>query len=205
MSIAAVNTRPSVQRETPETQLLSAAFLACAILFVGLIVAADFNRVRMVAAAYLYKQDLPVAIIAVCAYLVLFARYRSGEALSGRLQKDVVWSSEMIGSRLAGGRMLTAGFVALVVGGVLGRSVVFQDYLLTRDEQMVLFDAAIFLKGQLIAPLHEEWRAFVFALNDLFQLRPPGAEGWVSSYLPNNAVLHSAALAIGLPQGADDG
>lgn len=65
------------------------------------------------------------------------------------------------------------------------------NFALSRDEQMANFDAAIFARGQLYAPIAPEWRAHIAALNPMFALPAAGGAGWVSAYLPGNAVLRA--------------
>jgi hypothetical protein len=72
-----------------------------------------------------------------------------------------------------------------------GTHLLFGDYALSRDEQMVLFDMAVFRHGQLAAPLAAEWRGYADALTPAFLLPLPGNAAWVSSYLPVNAMLRS--------------
>jgi hypothetical protein len=92
---------------------------------------------------------------------------------------------------------LPALAMPIMLIGWLGHHIIFQGHALTRDEQMVLFDAVIFAKGQAIAPLSVEWRPYLAALNDTFLLPKLGNTAWVSGYLPGNAFIHMVAGKIG--------
>lgn len=72
-----------------------------------------------------------------------------------------------------------------------GSYVVMSDYPLTRDEHMVLFDMAIFGRGELVAPLDPFWRGHARALVPDFLLTIPGQPVLVSAYLPGNAMLRA--------------
>lgn len=84
----------------------------------------------------------------------------------------------------------------LLLTGWAGRYWLFQGYDLSRDEQMVTFDAWIFSHGRLFWPLTSEWRPFAQALNTTFILPMGQYESWVSAYLPVNAVLHAMIGAV---------
>ena len=90
--------------------------------------------------------------------------------------------------------------IALAFAAWAIRTTLLQGYDMSRDEQMVTFDAAIFRSGHLIAPLPAFWRSFYQALNVSFILPVGDREGWVSGYLPVNAALR-ALLGLVLPQG----
>ena len=67
-----------------------------------------------------------------------------------------------------------------------------ENYPLTRDEHMVVFDMAVFRSGHLAYPLAAGWRPYAQALTPAFLLPLPGNAAWVSSYMPVNAMLHAA-------------
>lgn len=73
-----------------------------------------------------------------------------------------------------------------------GHYLVFSGYDLSRDEQLVAFDAGIFRRGALVWPIAPEWRPLANALNRKFMLPIGAAEAWVSAYLPVNAAFHAA-------------
>ena len=80
-----------------------------------------------------------------------------------------------------------------------GTYVLFDNYPLTRDEHMAVFDMAVFRSGRLAAPLPVEWRAYAAALTPDFLLRLPGNAAWVSAYMPTNAMLRVLFGAIADP------
>jgi hypothetical protein len=80
-----------------------------------------------------------------------------------------------------------------------GTYVLFDNYPLTRDEHMVVFDAAVFRSGRLAAPLPPEWRAYAVALTPDFLLRLSGNAAWVSSYMPVNAMMRTLFGTIADP------
>ena len=80
-----------------------------------------------------------------------------------------------------------------------GTYVLFDNYPLTRDEHMAVFDMAVFRSGRLAAPLPVEWRAYAAALTPDFLLRLPGNAAWVSAYMPMNAMLRALFGAIADP------
>lgn len=95
--------------------------------------------------------------------------------------------------------------LALVIGTVMaagsfaGHFLVLQGYDLSRDEQMATFDAAIFAKGQLTAPLHAPWQEFGKALNTAFMYPAEHRMAWASNYLPVNAAFRAALGAVATP------
>jgi hypothetical protein len=82
-----------------------------------------------------------------------------------------------------------AAFGALILWA--GTYLLFNNYPLTRDEQMVVFDAGIFRQLRLAAPLAPEWRHYAEALTPAFLLPLPGNAAWVSNYMPGNAMLRT--------------
>ena len=74
----------------------------------------------------------------------------------------------------------------IAFGGHYG---LLSGYDLSRDEQMATFDAAVFARGQLVAPLGGVWRAHAEALNMMFMYPTDEAAAWISAYLPLNAAL----------------
>lgn len=72
-----------------------------------------------------------------------------------------------------------------------GHYLLLMGHALSRDEQMVGFDAAIFASGRIVAALPAYWQAHVSALNDSFMLPVTHPQAWVSGYLPMNALLHA--------------
>lgn len=120
-----------------------------------------------------YTQDFPIAIIMV-AMFVLLARIEARPRL------------------LALRPSLAIGVVtAMAVAAAVIRMFALWDFDLTRDEQMVGFDAAIYAKGMVFAPFPPAWREWYGALNLAFLLPVGDRDGWVSNYLPGNAAIHA--------------
>lgn len=82
----------------------------------------------------------------------------------------------------------------IAFGGHYG---LLSGYDLSRDEQMATFDAAVFARGQLVAPLGGVWRAHAEALNMMFMYPTDEAAAWISAYLPLNAALRAFFAWLG--------
>lgn len=85
--------------------------------------------------------------------------------------------------------LLGAVLAALILWA--GTHLLFDNYPMTRDEQMVVFDMEIYRHGQLAAPLASQWRDYAAALAPAFLLALPGNAAWVSNYMPGNAMLRT--------------
>lgn len=88
--------------------------------------------------------------------------------------------------------VLTVAALVTVAFCYAGHYLVLDGFDLTRDEQMVTFDAWIFGNGALVWPLPPEWQGEASALNLMFMLPNSHPVAWVSAYLPGNAILHAA-------------
>jgi hypothetical protein len=88
-----------------------------------------------------------------------------------------------------------------VVGALIyaGTRFVCRNYGLSLDEFMAEFDSRIIAGGNLIAPVGDEWRDLVPALQPIFRLPVPENAYWVSSYLPTNAAIRGVFLWLGDP------
>lgn len=73
------------------------------------------------------------------------------------------------------------------------------DYPLTRDEHMVVFDAATYAQGKLAEPLPEAWAGYAQAFAPAFLLDTPGFALMVSGYLPINAAMRGFFGSIADP------
>jgi hypothetical protein len=93
-------------------------------------------------------------------------------------------------------RAVWIGAALLAVGLWAGTYLVMDNYPLTRDEHMVVFDMAVFRAGRLAVPLPPEWRHFAKALTPAFLLPLPDSAAWVSAYMPGNAMLRTAFTAV---------
>jgi hypothetical protein len=90
----------------------------------------------------------------------------------------------------------TLGVIALCYAG---HYLILDGYDLTRDEQMVSFDAWIFRHSALVWPLPSAWQDDAQALNLMFMLPVEHPSAWVSAYLPGNAALHAAVGSLADP------
>jgi hypothetical protein len=174
--------RPMTAKPTaevwPRTLWCAAVVLALGVLY------ASFIRSEGLPILFLGQQDLPVVVFAVTFYVGL-ARWQ--DRLDARAMPNIV------PSHLAWGV-----FAILLAGCWFGHVVVMNDYALSRDEQMVLFDAQIFNSGHLAVPLPEAWRGMLKALNDNFYFHLLGEQGLVSDYRPVNALIHALFLPLGM-------
>jgi hypothetical protein len=84
----------------------------------------------------------------------------------------------------------TGALFALAAAWV-GTWLVFGGFALTRDEICADFDAAFLARGLLIAPIPALWQPEAQALMPQFMLPLPASAGWLSAYLPGNAVLRA--------------
>lgn len=72
-----------------------------------------------------------------------------------------------------------------------GTYLVMFDYPNTRDEHMVVFDAATFASGRLAQILPEEWQGYGLALAPAYLLESPGHQLLLSDYMPVNAAMRA--------------
>lgn len=92
------------------------------------------------------------------------------------------------------------GAVTVIAICWIGHYAIFQGYDLSRDEQLANFDAWIQTHGRLFWSLPAEWRGTnANALNLMFMLPLGNHEGWVSNYLPVNAMLRTLVGAVATP------
>ncbi len=128
--------------------------------------------------AYLFRhQDMPALLLGggALALLGLFV----GRARAGRWE----WAGR---ARVI--LPLIAGFALTVWAG---RHVVFDDYALSRDEQVAEFAAAAMRHGGLGWPIPPEWIAWRRAIMPEF-FSPFGADHvWMAAYLPLNAAFRA--------------
>jgi hypothetical protein len=95
---------------------------------------------------------------------------------------------------------MVAGIAALTCAvGYFGHYLVLHGYALSRDEQMAVFDAQIYASGQLSWPLPELWRRDAAVLNTTFMQGISQPTGWVSAYLPGNAMLRALVGKVADP------
>jgi hypothetical protein len=80
-----------------------------------------------------------------------------------------------------------------------GHRIVLLGYDMSRDEQLANFDAAIYAQGVPFAHFPDAWRAWAGALNQTFLLPIGDHEGWVSAYLPVNAMARALVGMVADP------
>ena len=93
---------------------------------------------------------------------------------------------------------LLLSLLTLFLVGWMGNQWVFHGYLLSRDEQVAVFDQEIFAHGRLFWPIPVDWRPFVDAFNRLFLLPIGANEFWVSGYLPIHSAFRALMETIGI-------
>lgn len=95
--------------------------------------------------------------------------------------------------------ILNAVAVAMAVAAFVGHYAILSGHDVSRDEQMASFDATVFASGQLFARLPTLWRDHADALNTIFMYPADHRAGWISSYLPMNALLRAGFGQLGNP------
>lgn len=121
------------------------------------------------------EQDAP-ALIASGLFLVLLGRF------SLRGSRRLVRTPPLP-------TIVLAAFVVLFAW--CGWWLVFGGYPFSRDEFLADFDSEILKRGLLIAPIPLQWQGFAAALMPLHMLEISPEAGWVSSYLPVNALFRA--------------
>jgi hypothetical protein len=157
--------------------------IACALLLLVLTLWAARLRAQSTALYLVQSQDLP-ELLFLSFGMLLAAFWRPKWPLPERLPAWWV--------------LLTAG---IALAGLLawGAYAVMGNFPLSRDEHMVVFDMAVFGKGRLAAPIAPGWRPYAAALVPEFLLNSHNPTGFVSSYLPGNALLRLAFSKIADP------
>jgi hypothetical protein len=98
-------------------------------------------------------------------------------------------------------KALSLGVMGATLVGLLayGSYSLMEDFPLSADERMVVFDMAVFDRLQLATPLAENWRPYAKALVPAFLLNENMPTGLVSAYLPMNALLRLAFSKLADP------
>lgn len=137
-------------------------------------------RVPSLMGVYFTRQDMPVTILLTILFATL-AFFPLATRITFRAPSaKLVW--------LAG--------TALALLLWWGTHVLMLNYPLTRDEHMVVFDAAIFGEKRLFMPLDPAWQPLAKAMVPAFLLDVPGHAFLVSAYGPGNAMMRAAFGAI---------
>lgn len=111
-----------------------------------------------------------------------------------------VWKLPARTRPFAGDWRLAFG-VGLVMAAIafVGHYWILSGYDLSRDEQMATFDAAVYARWTLTAPLTGVWRDHAAALNTMFMYPADPRAGWLSDYLPFNAALRAWLGLVATP------
>ena len=126
----------------------------------------------------LYRQDVPVIGLTIALLLIL------GAWPSALRHVPIVRIPPLAPAVL----MLFAFVVA-----ASGTWLVFANFDLSRDEFLANFDADVFASGRQAWPIATQWRAYGDALMPMFMRGLPVEAGWISEYLPGNAILRAVA------------
>lgn len=158
----------------PMALLLGAAYLAHV----------RWAKGRGIAEIFLLDQDFPVLWGTLLAIVLLAFWTTRGSTFAPRPPS----------MRIAGGAMLIILLMAWA-----GRTIVFQDYSLSRDEEMAEFAAAYMRAGHLAWPIPPEWVDYRRALVPEF-FSPFGAtQYWAATYLPVNSAIRALFDGLGDP------
>ena len=154
---------------------------AAAVALLSLLMYALFPEGRLEVVMFRF-QDFAVLLLGVAVLLALALRPRELPAF--RLPRPAI--------------LVPAIALALLAASGAGTWLVFGDTPVTLDEILADFDSMFLARGQLIAPVPEEWRPFTSALMPQFMLPVSAEIGWLSAYLPGNAALRAAgSLTVG--------
>lgn len=160
-----------------------AIFLQILVGFAILIGLLFLPQQEILAVDYFRLQDAPVTIM-LCAILALSAIWLPRVKLPATAPSLVT--------------ILTFA-IAMALALWAGTYLVLYNYPLTRDEHMVVFDAAIFATGELAAHSPAQWAGYAEALVPAFLLDVPNNVLLISSYMPGNAMMRTAFGMIADP------
>jgi hypothetical protein len=135
-----------------------------------------FVRGQDLAITLFHRQDVPVVALT----LLLLLGASASPALMRRFPTIRI-------PRFAS--TLVPAFAFVVAAG--GTWLVFGNFDLSRDEFMANFDAHVFANWRAAWPVPPEWRPYSHALMPLFMRDIAVEAGWISSYLPGNAILRA--------------
>jgi hypothetical protein len=167
---------PEVAKTGPD---LRAVALPLAGVLIAFGLSAAFTAPGFIPRYYVLHQD-GFAAAALAALLLAFCLPGTDRAVPRLPKVRLTMGTVLIGATV----------LALLLWGAT--YLLFDNYPLSRDEQMAVFDMEVFRHGQLAAPLAPEWRRYADALTPAFLLPLPGNAAWVSSYMPVNAMLRTS-------------
>lgn len=167
---------------TLRSWMLDWALALAVLLGAAYIVHVSLAHVRNIPEIFFLDQDFP-ALLAGLAALALLAPWASRGWARALPEPD--WKR--------------VGFLILILLLVAwaGRYIVFQNYSLSRDEEMAEFAAAYMRDGKLAWPIPPEWIDYRRAIVPEF-FSPYGATRyWASTYLPVNGAIRAMFTWIG--------
>ncbi|MFN6933521.1 MAG: hypothetical protein ACK4NZ_00030 [Tsuneonella sp.] len=164
-------------------------FLRASIVILLLMVLGNDPSRETLVTYFFYGQDYPLGL-ALMASFAMLAVMPGGASGFGSAVPGWARSPAIVVTLLAG---------ALVAVGLVGHHLVMWGYQFSRDEQLVLFDAAVFRSGHFAARVPEDWQQYATALNTLFMPEAVKGVGAISQYRPGNAVLHAFVSYVADP------
>lgn len=126
---------------------------------------------------------LPLALLVAYVPLAIFAIRRAAPVRAGRLappSRLAVWLA-----------------VAIVPIGVLGWYAIFHGYPLSMDEYAAVFQARVFARGRLDAPIPAAWAPYAPAAVPVFIVGGFHPLSWIAAYLPVYPALRAPLEALG--------
>ena len=167
---------------------LAGAAGLCVLAIIGIRLAPDYGLSDI----FFLKQDLP------CLVLVVLLLFSLRVSIPGKWERPGGLAVLERRSTLCLGLLLAW----IVVAAAAGWPLIAHRYPLSMDEFWAAFDARIFGRGLLMAPIDPEWRPYAAALQPKWRLEVSGDRLWASTYLPLNAAarglfgrIHLAGLA----------
>ncbi len=140
-------------------------------------------------------QDLPVLfMVGLAAALFAVSLHRKGRITTSGL----CWVGPATDARGYHRLMLAIAAAACIASLLIGVAVL-RSFPLSIDEKMVFYDAAIFSKGVLAAPIPEMFRDLIQIFERLYVKATPDHSLHHSMYLPLNALLHLPFITLGVP------
>jgi len=137
---------------------------------------------------YLFARHEPAALAIVAAFnigalaLILRSRQSAVRSAEFAVQKRAIWA---------------IAFAVFVITAA-GTHFVFQNYLLTGDENVVDFQARIFMRGKLQAQVPEQLWDAVRVIKPTFVDYFPATHSWNATYLPVYAAMRALFQFAGL-------
>lgn len=97
------------------------------------------------------------------------------------------------------GRIVIPFIVLLGLAAWAGHYALFQDYAISRDEEVARFAAAYMREGMLSRPIPAEWEPYRRAIMPEFFSPFGAADYWTAAYLPVNSALQAIFWRLGDP------